>query len=197
VLPPQLRSQPHGSIKDVEGKPLKNELARAVFGKREAVWSFPNSGYGVVDGLCECDSAQWAAFVIPVARGAKFGESVRVKLNSYSDSPNNSARTVSHGINSTVPASISAKRRSISSDHAASTSGSDSVLLHGSLTSNGHRLLRSIFSVRNAFSGSSGQVRTNAFPRFLRCVIDPFVSQVHTSRRAIIGFTFVARRAGR
>jgi len=45
------------SIKDVEGKPLKNELARAVFGKREAVWSFPNSGYGVVDGLRECESA--------------------------------------------------------------------------------------------------------------------------------------------
>jgi hypothetical protein len=42
-----------------------------------------------------------------------------------SDSPNNSKRTSSQGINSTVPASISTKRRSISADHAASTSGFD------------------------------------------------------------------------
>jgi hypothetical protein len=43
----------------------------------------------------------------------------------HSDSPNNSRQTSSQGINSTVPASISTKRRWISVDHAASTSGSD------------------------------------------------------------------------
>jgi len=41
---------------------LKNELARAVFGKSEGLRSFPHSGYGVVDGLGECDSAPVAAF---------------------------------------------------------------------------------------------------------------------------------------
>jgi hypothetical protein len=51
--------------------------------------------------------------------------STGAKLNSHSDSPNNSARTSSHGINTTVPASIPIKRRSISADHAASTCGSD------------------------------------------------------------------------
>ena len=94
-------------------------------GKRESVW-IPKFRQWRVDGLCECESAQRTAFVIPITCGAKFRASVRVKRNSHSDSPNNSARTSSHGINCTVPASISDKRRSISADHAASTSGSGS-----------------------------------------------------------------------
>ena len=69
--------------------------------------------------------AVWTALVIPPARIARFRASLRVKPDSHSAWPNNSARTSSQGINSTVPASISAKRRLISSDQAASTSGSE------------------------------------------------------------------------
>ena len=76
---------------------------------------------GVVDRLGECDGAKWTAFEIPVTRVEQFGASLRVKLDSHSDWLNSSARTSSQGINSTVPASISAKRRLISSDHAAVT----------------------------------------------------------------------------
>jgi len=36
---------------------MKNEFACAVIGKREGVWSFPNSGCGVGDSVRECDSA--------------------------------------------------------------------------------------------------------------------------------------------
>jgi hypothetical protein len=60
-----------GSIEDIEGKPLKNELACAVIGEPKCVWGFSNSGYGFVYSLRKCDSAQWAAFLIPNSRGAK------------------------------------------------------------------------------------------------------------------------------
>ena len=65
------------SVKDIEGKPLKDELACAVIGKWEGVRSFCDSPYGVLKSLRECESTQWTAFVIAITRGSKFGASVR------------------------------------------------------------------------------------------------------------------------
>ena len=113
------------ALEHVEGKSPKNELTRAVVCQREALRSFSDSGNGIVNGVSECGSTQWTSLVVPLTRITKFRASLRVKPDSHSDWPNNSARTSSHGINSTVPASTSANRRLISSDQAASTSGSE------------------------------------------------------------------------
>jgi hypothetical protein len=74
-----------GSIKDVEGKTLKNELACAVISKREGVWGFRDSGYGVVNSVGKSDRTYWTAFEIPITCVTKFAASLRVKPNSHSD----------------------------------------------------------------------------------------------------------------
>ena len=70
-------------IEYVKREAPENKLAYFVLRQWVFEWSCTDFGDGIVNGVGERGSREWAAFVIPLTRFPEFGTSLGVKPNSH------------------------------------------------------------------------------------------------------------------